>query len=292
MKFFLRIFLLLLLSSQAALAQNNVTKKPLIVASINPIYQIILAIAADKSNNVLIIGPSLSEHDYSFKKSDIKTVAEADLIFYVSDDLEKNFAPLIKSQNKKLRAFELSKINGLKLLQKRNDVTKIDPHIWMNPQNAIKIAEFVAKKVAEIDVKNSAQYYKNLEKFKKEIATTDRAIKSKLFKIKSSDYVFFHDGYQYFENYFDLTSLKIIASNHDQELGIKDLKEIDVLVKQGSIKCIFGEKWDNKNTAQKLARNYKIKFIKLDLAGEKNGYPELLTKISDGLSSCAGEDGQ
>lgn len=288
MKFFLRIFLLLLISSQA-LAQNTETKKPLIVASINPIYQIILAITADKSNNVLIISPSVSEHDYSFKKSDLKAVTKADLIFYVSDDLEKNFAPLIKSQDKKLRAFELSKINGLKLLQKRNDVKKIDPHIWLNPQNAIKIAEFVAKKVAEIDVKNSAQYYKNLEKFKKEVTATDKIIKSQLSKIKGSDYVFFHDGYQYFENYFGLTSLKIIASNHDQELGIKDLKEIDALAKQGSIKCIFGEKWDEKNTAQKLARNYKIKFIKLDLTGEKNAYPELLIKISDSVSACAGK---
>ena len=111
MKFFLRIFLLLLISSQA-LAKNTETKKPLIVASINPIYQIILAITADKSNNVLIISPSVSEHDYSFKKSDLKAVTEADLIFYVSDDLEKNFAPLRKSQDKKLRAFELTKING------------------------------------------------------------------------------------------------------------------------------------------------------------------------------------
>lgn len=288
MKFFLRIFLLLLISSQA-LAKNTETKKPLIVASINPIYQIILAITADKSNNVLIISPSVSEHDYSFKKSDLKAVTEADLIFYVSDDLEKNFAPLIKSQDKKLRAFELTKINGLKLLQKRNDVKKIDPHIWLNPQNAIKIAEFVAKKVAEIDVKNSAQYYKNLEKFKKEVTATEKTIKSQLFKIKGSDYVFFHDGYQYFENYFGLTSLKIIASNHDQELGIKDLKEIDALAKQGSIKCIFGEKWDEKNTAQKLARNYKIKFIKLDLTGEKNGYPELLIKISESVSKCSGK---
>ena len=147
----------------------------------------------------------------------------------------------------------------------------------------------MAKKVAEIDVKNSAQYYKNLEKFKKEVTATEKTIKSQLFKIKGSDYVFFHDGYQYFENYFGLTSLKIIASNHDQELGIKDLKEIDALAKQGSIKCIFGEKWDEKNTAQKLARNYKIKFIKLDLTGEKNGYPELLIKISESVSKCSGK---
>jgi len=286
MKIFLRIFLLLLISANTAFAQNIAPKKPIIVSSINPIYQIILAITGDKSNNVLIISPKVSNHDYNFKKSDLKAVLEADLIFYVSDDLEKNFAPLIKSQNKKLHTFELVKIDNLKLLHRRNEVKKVDPHIWLNPKNAIKIAEFATKRISEIDVKNAEFYYKNLEKFKKEVALAQKDIRFELSKIKDSDYVFYHDGYQYFENYFKLTSLKIISANYDHDLGIKDLKEIDALVKQGTLKCILGEKWDEKNTAQKLTRNYKLKFVKLDLTEEKNRYPELLKLIAAGVTKC------
>jgi zinc transport system substrate-binding protein len=281
MKIFAPIFLLFFLSWQTAQAQE----RPLIVASINPIYQIILAITKDKSNNVLIMSPSVSEHDYNLKKNDVKAINDADLIFFVSADLEKNFPSLIKSQNKNLRAFELSKINGIKLLQLRNDAKKTDPHIWLNPQNAIKIAEFVTKKIAEIDVKNSAQYYKNLEKFQKEVMATEKTIKLRLAKIESPSYISFHDGYQYFENYFALKPLKVIANSHDSELAISDVKEIDLLANQAVLKCFIGEKWDEKNTAKKLAKNYQLKFFNTDSLGGAS-YQELLLKIADGISQC------
>ena len=287
MKIFAPIFLLFFLSFQTAQAQEKpAQKKPTIVVSINPIYQIILAITKDKSNNVLIMSPNVSEHDHNFKKSDIKAIRDADLIFYVSTDLEKNFPSLIKNQNKNLRAFELSKINGIKLLQLRNDAQKTDPHIWLNPQNAVKIAEFVTKKIAEIDAKNSAEYYKNLEKFKKEVVGAEKTIKSQLSKTKTLDYISFHDGYQYFENYFNLKPLKVIAISHDSELSISDAKEIDLLVNQSALKCIVGEKWDEKNTAQKLAKNYQLQFLKLDSLGGAS-YLELLRKISEGISKCS-----
>lgn len=277
----LRIFLLLFFSAKAAVAQE----KPLIASSINPIYQIILAVTADKSNNVLIVSPNVSDHDYSVKKNDVVVVQKADLIFYVSDDLEKNFAKLVISQKKRSHAFELANISGLRLLQKRNDLKKTDLHVWLNPQNAVKIAEFIAKKIAEIDPKNSGQYYKNLEKFKNDVVVTEKLVKSKMAKNKASDYIFFHDGYQYFENYFGLSPLKIVASGHDNDLSIQDLKEIDLMMKQGGVKCIIGERWDAKSAAQKLAKNYGIKFVKPDVSGGKS-YSELLLQITDVIASC------
>ncbi len=285
-KIFLKAFLLLLLVTKTAFSQDFSQRKPLIVVSINPIYQIISAITQSQTNNILVVNPSLSEHDYFLKKQDARAVSEADLIFYVSEDLEKNFSKLVASQNKKPQSFELIKIKDLKLLQNKKNPKKIDPHIWLDPENAIKIAEFVMQKIAEIDQKNSSTYQRNLQKFKKEIFLTKKTIKSQLFQSKASNYLFFHDGYQYFENYFGLKPLKTIFSNHDQELSIKDLRKIDALAKQGKIKCVLGEKWDKKNTAQKLAQNYKIKFVSLDLIGQNSGYADLLLKISADISSC------
>lgn len=285
MRIFLKIFLLVLFVTKTALAQNNEVQKPLIITSISPIYQIIFAVTYDKSNNVLISNPSISEHEYNLKKTDIATVKKADLIFYVNDNLEKNFAKLIVSQNMKSHAFELTKIKDLKILYKKNDPKNIDEHVWLNPQNALKIAEFVARKVSEIDPKNSAQYYKNLENFRKEVGYVEKQIRSQLSKNKSPNYIFFHDGYQYFENYFAISSLKTIAFSHDQDLSISDLREIDVLAKQGEIKCVIGEKWDEKNTAQKLAKKYQINFVKLDVASGKN-YPDLLLQVKTAITDC------
>ncbi|MES2962002.1 MAG: metal ABC transporter substrate-binding protein [Pseudomonadota bacterium] len=278
MKFF-RIFLLLLISANSALASD----KPLIVSSINPIYQIVLAITEDKNNSILIINPNISEHDYQLKKSDAEFVAQADLIFYIDDDLEKNFAKLVKDK----KSYKMSQVNGIKLLQRRNDPKKIDLHLWLNPENGIKIAEFITQKICEIDAGNAKKYQKNLEKFKKEILKTAKNIRENLQPIQNSGFVFYHDGYQYFEDYFALKPLKIISGNHDFELTIKDVRELDALAKTGQIKCILGDVYDEKNSAKKLAQNYGVKFTRLDLIGEENmNYSNLLFNISTSLVTC------
>jgi len=280
MKFF-NIFLLLLISASSAFATDKAQKKPLIVASINPIYQIVLAITEDKNNSILIINPNISEHDYQLKKSDAEFASQADLIFYIDDDLEKNFAKLVKGKN----VYKMSQINGIKLLQRRNDSKKIDLHLWLNPENGVKIAEFITQKICEIDAGNSRKYQKNLEKFKKEILKTEKNIRKNLQPIQNSGFVFYHDGYQYFEDYFALKPLKIISGNHDFELTIKDVRELDALAKTGQIKCIFGDVYDEKNSAKKLAQNYGVKFTKLDLIGEEDvSYSGLLLNISTSMA--------
>lgn len=293
MKLFLNFFLLLWIVASSGFAQEVNSKNPTIIASINPIYQILLSITEDKNNSILIINPSISEHNYQLKKSDVKFFSKADLIFYVDDNLEVSFTKLIKSFAAEKKSYQLSKINEIKLLQRRDNLKKIDPHFWLNPQNAIKIAEFMTQKICEIDQENSEKYRQNLEKFKNEIVETEKLINSQLALIKDRGFVFYHDGYQYFEDYFSIKPLKIMSYDRNRDLSVKDMREFSMLVKSGKVQCIFGEPQDEKNSAMKLATNYKIKFAILDLLGLKenfgkksSSYKALLLNISDDLVSC------
>jgi zinc transport system substrate-binding protein len=293
MKLFVNLFLAFFITSSITYAKNFETKKPVIVTSINPIYQIVLAITQDKINTKLIINPNYSEHDYQFRKSDVELISKADLIFYASDELETKFLKLIESRNKENQAFELANVDGIKILSRRDNVNKIDPHIWLNPQNAILIAEFVTKNLVEIDATNSPKYQNNLKKFKQEVMLSVKNVKTHLSKIDSnSAYIFYHDGYQYFENYFAIKPAKIVSYNHSSELTINKMKEIDDVIKKGSVKCIFGEPQDERNSAMRLAQNYKVKFAILDLIGLKenigvgNGYSQLLKNMADDMVTC------
>ena len=283
---FLKIFFLFLILSGAALAQDEIGHKPLIITSINPLYQILLAITKDKNNSVLIINPNLSEHNYQLKKSDVESFSKADLIFYIDDELEKNFPKLIKNFSAEKKSYKASEIKGIKLLQRKDNENKLDIHLWMNPLNVIKIAEFMAQKICKIDRKNCKTYQKNFYKFKEEVLMTAGLVQKKLSKAKPANYVFYHDGYQYFENYFSLKPLKVIARD-DRELSVKEARDLDLLMKAGKIKCIFGDVHDERNSAQKMAQNYEVKVVALNLNGEmEGGYDGLLLKIVDAIVEC------
>lgn len=285
MKIFPKFFLLFLLSCSAANAHN--------VVSINPLYQILLAITEDKDNSILIINPNFSEHNYQLKKKDIESFSKADLIFYADDSLEKNFPKLIKNFKAEKKSHELSKVAGIKLLQRRENSKKLDPHFWLNPQNGVIIAEFMTQKICESDVENCKKYQKNLAKFKKDTAKTEKTIRAQLAKMPQSNYAFYHDGYQYFEDYFGIKPIKVMTADHARELSLKDVREFDALAKAGKVKCVFGEALDEKNSALRLAQKYKIKFMILDLIGskenfskEKNGYLALLLNMTSDMNAC------
>lgn len=244
-----------------------------VAASINPVQQIVLAIGS-KSN--LIIKPGQSEHNYQLKKSDISALLKADLIFYVDDSLEKNFPQLIKNFQLEKKTYQLSKIKGIKLLQNRSNPKRFDPHLWLDPENGIKIAEFVMQKFCESDQKNCTKYRKNFQSFQKEIVKIEKLIHSSLEPFDAS-YVIYHDAYQYFENFAGIKAQKIISHN---QLRASDMRGLE------SAKCLFSERMDEKNSAQKLAKNYQIKFVMLDVIGVEENYGELLRNIVKGFVEC------
>ncbi len=287
----INFLLIFFLCSVNAFGQENSVKKPLIAASINPIYQILLAITKDKNNSVLLIDTKFSEHDFQLKTSDVESINNAELVFYVDDSLEKNLVKFIKNNSLEKKSHELSGVNGIKLLQRRDNSGEIDPHLWLNPQNAIKIAEFMAEKISEIDPENRTKYNENLQKFIVETNKIEITIRRKLARAKHSSYVFYHDGYQYFEDYFSLKPIQIFLQGSDSDLSVKNARAFDSVARQRKLKCLFSDIADERNAAIKLAQNYKIKFAILDLIGEKNvpgfkGYSKLLLRIAETMDAC------
>lgn len=282
MKFAKIILLLLFTSSAAPIQKAFAQNKPVVVVSINPIHQILLAITEDKNNSILIINPAISEHDYQLKKRDAEAVAKSDMVFYIDENLEKSFAKLVKNK----KAFQLSQINGIKLLPRRDNPQKTDYHLWMNPENAIKIAEFITAKLCEIDVTNYKKYQRNLLKFKNDVARDENVIRQKFEKIKTANYIFYHGGFQYFEDYFALKPIKTLSTEHDENLSTNDIRAIDILAKTHQVQCLFGDLYDEKNSARQLAQNYAIRFVTLDLVGAGKDYGHMLLGVANSMVGC------
>lgn len=282
---FLKLFLIFLIFSAKSYAAQD--KKIKIATSINPIYQIVLFITKDKDNTSLLIKPEFSEHDHKFKKQDLLSFFKADLVFYIDDNLERSFAKLVKGSKKKNRAFELSKAPKIKLLLQKGLVKKVNYHLWLDPDNSVAMAEFITKKISELDWENSAKYFKNLADFKEKNAKNTKNIKKILSKIDNPSHVVFYDSYQYFEEYFKINPALAILNNHDSELKFKDIKKFKRILKAKKATCVLGDYLDEKSSALKLATNNDLKFFKLNLFGqESEDYFSITNNIADKINSC------
>ena len=268
----------------------------------------------------LILEGTASPHSFTLKPSHAKMLEEADIIFWVDKDLESFLEKPLKSIPKKAKIVTLMELSNLEILKfrekniygghddhddhdkhskdKHDDHDKhghahahgeFDVHIWLDPFNAKKIVEEVAHQLADLDPKNS-QFYKN--NAKKTVSKLDEMIKEIDKSInKKASFVTFHDAYQYFEKRFGIEALGALTINTDIQPGAKQISEIQELVEDRKIKCIFSEPQFNPKLINMIAKNTGAKTGILDPLGSsyKPGeklYFNLIKDLYKKLNKC------
>ena len=166
---------------------------------------------------------------------------------------------------------------------------EFDVHIWLDPNNAKVIVKEVVNQLATLDSKNSDFYKKNakktLNKLDNLINKIDKSIN------KKASFVTFHDAYQYFEKRFGIEALGALTINTDIQPGAKQIEEIQHLVEDKNIKCIFSEPQFNPKLINMIAKSSGAKTGILDPLGSsyKHGndlYFNLINDLYENLNKC------
>ena len=298
-------FTFILLLSVSITARSEIK----VVTSIKPIHSLASYLMQGIGSPSLIVEGSNSPHNFTLKPSHAKMLQQADLVFWVGENLETPLEKPIKSISKKSKVIELLEINGLKKLEfreknifdghddhghkKHDDHGHAhgdhDPHIWLDPSNAKVIAKKMTKELVSLDQENAKTYKENSKKLIKEIDLLIKDIKNNT--NKNASFIVFHDAYQYFEKKFRVNAIGALTVNTDILPGAEQLKDIRNVINKKKAKCIFSEPQFNPNIINAIAKDTNIKTSVLDplgstLPADKNQYFMLIKKISNSLKPC------
>ncbi len=295
-----------------------------VVASIKPIHSLASSLMDGVGKPDLIVDGYASPHGFAMKPSHAKMLQEADIIFWVGEDLENFLVKPLSSIAKKAEKIELMDIKGLEILKFRernifddhdhddhghDDHGKkeddhddhghddhdghahgeFDPHIWLDPVNAKVILKEMAEHLIENDEKNSAIYKKNLAKTLKDIDKLIKDTKSELSKSVAS--IVFHDAYQYFEERFNVNILGAFTVNTDVMPGAEQLAEIREIIEHDKVACVFSEPQFNPDIIKAVAKDMDIKTGVVDPLGAtlnpgKDLYFDLIKNMSASFKNC------
>ena len=290
-----------------------------VVASIKPIHSLVSYLMDGVGKPDLIVDGYASPHGFAMKPSHAKMLQNADLIFWVGEDLENFLEKPLKSIAKKAEKIELMEIKGLNKLKFRernifdehddhghDDHAKKeddhddhgheghahgehDPHIWLDPMNAKVILEEMAEHLIENDQENASKYKANLKKARKDLDKLTKKTKSELNKDFKS--IVFHDAYQYFEKRFDVNVLGAFTVNTDVMPGAEQLAEIREIIEHDKVSCVFSEPQFNPDIINAVAKDMNISTGVLDPLGAtlnpgKDLYFDLIGNMSKSFKGC------
>ena len=296
-----------------------------VVASIKPIHSLASYLMDGVAKPDLIVDGYASPHGFAMKPSHAKMLQNADLIFWVGEDLENFLEKPLKSIAKKAEKIELMEIKGLQVLKFRernifddhddhghddhDDHGKkeddhddhghddheghahgeFDPHIWLDPINAKVILFEMSKHLIENDPKNEATYRDNLSKAYKEIDKLTKEVTAELNESVAS--IVFHDAYQYFEKRFGVNILGAFTVNTDVMPGAEQLSEIREVIEHDKVACVFSEPQFNPDIIKAVAKDMNIKTGVVDPLGAtlnpgKDLYFKLIRNMSASFKGC------
>jgi zinc transport system substrate-binding protein len=283
------------------------SSSPVIMVSIKPFYNICAVVMQSVGTPHLLLTKNASPHDYQLKPSDAKLIQSSDFVIWGGPELEGYLQKPVSSLAN--RNLNLATVPGLTLLPMRtsnnweshchhncehdhsHEHLVNDPHFWLDPDNAIIIANAIAKNLAELDPLHAKIYFSNAQKFAKEVKEQEIIWNKQLTPYRNKPYIASHDAYQYFNKAFNLDGAGAISLHPEIPPSIQRIQQIQKLLAAEQVTCIFSEPQFNDKIINTLIKGTKIHKGQLDPLGQDadlgpNGYFILIDNLVNNFVTC------
>jgi zinc transport system substrate-binding protein len=274
---------------------------PKVVVSIVPLHSLVSNIMDGVGEPELLLHGVNSEHQASYSPQQISALAHADVVFIIGDNLEVKLSEISGSETVNGKAFvKMLTLPSLITHPIRKGGTwevdddaagTIDPHIWLDPENAKMMTTAIAAALIKVDTENAAIYNANATRQIAALDQLESEIKTTLDPVKNKPFIVFHDAYQYFERRFDMNAVGSISDYSATPPSAQRLEEIRNKIKSSTAECVFREPQFSDAAVSAVTEGSTAKFGVLDPIGAaltpgKTAYSELLRSLARNFITC------
>lgn len=277
-----------------------------VLTTIKPLQQIAAAVQDGLGSPEALLPPGASPHHYALRPSDVRRVADADLLYWVGPDME-NFLPRVLS-NRSKPTVAVQSLPGMKLRHFGEDSQSheeedhddhdhdhrpgsLDAHLWLSSVNARVIAGKMAADLTRVDPGNAARYQSNLKAFDERLDALDGRIKARVAGVAGKPYFVFHEAFDYFEAEYGLKHTGVFTVAAEVQPGAQHVAAMRKRLQEVGKTCVFSEPPLRPRLAETLTAGLPVRLAELDALGgsdpvDSKGYERLLEKLAGDLAGC------
>jgi zinc transport system substrate-binding protein len=258
------------LVNQAQKPKNDATKI-IVVTTLFPLYDFAQNIGQDKVEVSLLLPPGVEPHSFEPKPSDIAKISKADVFVYTGKFMEPWAEDIIKGiSGRNVKVVDSSadiKIIPAVFYDKDEPKGSMDPHIWLDFDNAKIIVDNIAQALSEKDTANADYYKQKAGEYKDALSMLDNKYKAALSSCKSKEIVYGgHYAFGYLARRYGLQYLAAQGISPDAEPTAQDLIRLVQQIKKDNIRYVFYEELTNTKIAETLVNETQAKMLPLNAA--------------------------
>jgi len=287
---------------------------PKVVTDIPITHSLLTQVMAGIGIPDLIVDRGASPHEYSLRPSNAASLEAADLVFWISNGLTPWLDDALNTLARNAKVIELMDAKGATVLPFREGATfethshrhkhdedghdedehatvNVDPHGWLDPYNGKIWLDVIATELSKIDPDNADIYFGNVTQGKTDIDAVISEIEATLAPFRGTDFIVYHDAYQYFEKRFDVLAAGSISLGDVSDPSPARIAEIHQTIEEMDMTCVFSEPQFNPELVATVVDGTKARARVIDPLGTRltlgaDFYLNLLRNIAQTMASC------
>jgi zinc transport system substrate-binding protein len=286
--------------------------KPRVAVSIFPLYDVTRRIAGDRLDVILVLPPGKSEHAFDPTPKEIARLSGTKLAIAVGLDLDawiENVMKTAGSHPKVLRVGDKVQTIPIEIepieppgpataahdpeadSAEREDhddhaLGAPDPHVWMDPERMIAIADAIAEELASIDPAGKTTYVENAATVKASLEELDAELTTRSKAWSKRTIVTFHGSMSYFARRYGLVIAAVVEPVAGTEPTATYLAEVVEAIERNHAAALFTEPQLDKGPARVIAEEARVPLGELDPVGGvpgRDSYEALMRWNADQL---------
>ena len=239
-------FIALCLFSMIAL--SSWAQAPLVVST-HPIYLIAKEVTKGVEEPKLLL-ENQTGHDIQMTPAHRKMIQEASLVVWLGQAHEAPLTSVLSNNKSAIALLDAGIVQTMPLRNARGIALKntTDTHVWLEPNNAVRIGFFIAALRSQQHPEHKAEYWANARQFAQSMLLSSQQLK---IEKANQPYWALHDAYQYLERSLNLKFSGALTEDPHMAPTVAQIKYLNDSRPQAKM-CLLAEAGASKSQYSKL----------------------------------------
>lgn len=249
------------LASLLAMPLPGQAEVPRVVTDLPPVGSLVAQVLGDLGVPVVLLDKGADAHSFQLRPSQAADLAAAQAIIWIGPEMTPWLERAAAGLNDGAADLRLLALPGTVVAQAPaaahdeghedghgaghgdgHDPAEggVDPHVWLNPDNAEIWLQAIARLLSDLDPGNAATYGANAAAARAAVAALDDELRALLAPARGVPLVVFHDAYGAFADHYGLTVLGALGGSDAASPGAAHLRDLQTRM-AGTAVCLFPE---------------------------------------------------
>jgi manganese/zinc/iron transport system substrate-binding protein len=228
-------------------------------------------IAGEHARVEALMGPGVDPHLFKASESDVRRLAEADLVLYNGLHLEGKMGDILTKMARSRPVVAVTEeVPEGELREPPEFLGQYDPHVWFDVSLWAHTLDPIANELGELVPEHAELFRQNAESYRRELLALDAEVKASIQRIPADKRVLVtaHDAFGYFGRRYGMEVVGLQGISTLSEAGLQDVQRVVDLVAGRAIPAIFVESSVPRRSIEAVQAAVRARGRRVEIGGQ------------------------